>query len=122
MVDYNSLSYKECIEKLNNDEVLRKNTINIGIAVELNHLLPNSILGNNLDDSLDEYLTEEEKDEIFNTALSKYKKASYDCSYVELVQDAVVEFVNNAMNKEDDPFYNYDKAYEAYIKFKKGED
>lgn len=44
MILWNSLSYEECMKKLKNDEVLRKNVINIGIAVELDYLFDNSIL------------------------------------------------------------------------------
>ena len=121
MIIYNSLSYEKCMEKLDNDEVLRKNVINLGIAVELNFLLQNSILGNNLDDSIDEYLTEEEKGEIFSDSLLRYLSTSYDCSYLESIKESITKFINKAMNKEADPFYNYEEAYEEYIKFKKGE-
>lgn len=121
MIFWNSLSYEECMKKLKNDEVLRKNVINIGIAVELDYLFDNSILGNDLDESLGKYLTDEEKSDIFADTLLKYMATSYDCSYLELIKDSVTNFINKAMGKEDDPFYNYDEAYESYIKFKKGE-
>lgn len=121
MILWNSLSYEECMKKLKNDEVLRKNVINIGIAVELDYLFDNSILGNDLDESLGKYLTDEEKSDIFADTLLKYMATSYDCSYLELIKDSVTNFINKAMGKEDDPFYNYDEAYESYIKFKKGE-
>ena len=121
MILRNSLSYEECMKKLKNDEVLRKNVINIGIAVELDYLFDNSILGNDLDESLGKYLTDAEKSDIFADTLLKYMATSYDCSYLELIKDSVTNFINKAMGKEDDPFYNYDEAYESYIKFKKGE-
>ena len=121
MILWNSLSYEECMKKLKNDEVLRKNVINIGIAVELDYLFDNSILGNDLDESLGKYLTDAEKSDIFADTLLKYMATSYDCSYLELIKDSVTNFINKAMCKEDDPFYNYDEAYESYIKFKKGE-
>lgn len=121
MIFWNSLSYEKCMEKLKNDEVLRKNIINIGIAVELDYLFDNSILDNNLDESLGKYLTDNEKSDIFADTLLRYMKTSYDCSYLELIKDSVTNFINKAMDKEDDPFYNYDEAYEEYIKFKKGE-
>lgn len=121
MILWNSLSYEECMKKLKNDEVLRKNVINIGIAVELDYLFDNSILGNDLDESLGKYLTDAEKSDIFADTLLKYMVTSYDCSYLELIKDSVTNFINKAMGKEDDPFYNYDEAYESYIKFKKGE-
>lgn len=121
MILWNSLSYEECMKKLKNDEVLRKNIINIGIAVELDYIFDNSILGNDLDESLGKYLTDAEKSDIFTDALLRYMATSYDCSYLELIKDAVTDFINKAMGKEDNPIYNYDEAYEAYIKFKKGE-
>lgn len=121
MILWNSLSYEECMKKLKNDEVLRKNVINIGIAVELDYLFDNSILGNDLDESLGKYLTDAEKSDIFADTLLKYMATSYDCSYLELIKDSVTNFINKAMGKEDNPFYNYDEAYESYIKFKKGE-
>lgn len=121
MILWNSLSYEDCMKKLKNDEVLRKNVINIGIAVELDYLFDNSILGNDLDESLGKYLTDAEKSDIFADTLLKYMATSYDCSYLELIKDSVTNFINKAMGKEDDPFYNYDEAYESYIKFKKGE-
>ena len=121
MILWNSLSYEECMKELKNDEVLRKNVINIGIAVELDYLFDNSILGNDLDESLGKYLTDAEKSDIFADTLLKYMATSYDCSYLELIKDSVTNFINKAMGKEDDPFYNYDEAYESYIKFKKGE-
>lgn len=121
MILWNSLSYEECMKKLKNDEVLRKNVINIGIAVELDYLFDNSILGNDLDESLGKYLTDAEKSDIFADTLLKYMATSYDCSYLELIKDAVTDFINKAMGKEDNPIYNYDEAYEEYIKFKKGE-
>ena len=121
MILWNSLSYEECMKKLKNDEVLRKNIINIGIAVELDYIFDNSILGNDLDESLGKYLTDAEKSDIFTDTLLRYMATSYDCSYLELIKDAVTDFINKAMGKEDDPFYNYDEAYESYIKFKKGE-
>lgn len=121
MISWNSLSYEECMKKLKNDEVLRKNIINIGIAVELDYIFDNSILGNDLDESLGKYLTDAEKSDIFADTLLKYMATSYDCSYLELIKDSVTNFINKAMGKEDDPFYNYDEAYESYIKFKKGE-
>lgn len=121
MILWNSLSYEECMKKLKNDEVLRKNVINIGIAVELDYLFDNSILGNDLDESLGKYLTDTEKSDIFADTLLKYMATSYDCSYLELIKDSVTNFINKAMGKEDNPIYNYDEAYESYIKFKKGE-
>lgn len=121
MILWNSLSYEECMKKLKDDEVLRKNIINIGIAVELDYIFDNSILGNDLDESLGKYLTDEEKSDIFTDALLRYMATSYDCSYLELIKDAVINFINKAMGKEDNPIYNYDEAYEKYIKFKKGE-
>lgn len=121
MILWNSLSYEECMKKLKNDEVLRKNVINIGIAVELDYLFDNSILGNDLDESLGKYLTDAEKSDIFADTLLKYMATSYDCSYLELIKDSVTNFINKAMGKEDNPIYNYDEAYEEYIKFKKGE-
>lgn len=121
MILWNSLSYEECMKKLKNDEVLRKNVINIGIAVELDYLFDNSILGNDLDESLGKYLTDAEKSDIFADTLLKYMATSYDCSYLELIKDSVTNFINKAMGKEDNPIYNYDEAYESYIKFKKGE-
>ena len=121
MILWNSLSYEECMKKLKNDEVLRKNVINIGIAVELDYLFDNSILGNDLDESLGKYLTDAEKSDIFADTLLKYMATSYDCSYLELIKDSVTDFINKAMGKEDNPIYNYDEAYEEYIKFKKGE-
>lgn len=122
MILWNSLSYEECMKKLKNDEVLRKNVINIGIAVELDYLFDNSILGNDLDESLGKYLTDAEKSDIFADTLLKYLATSYDCSYLESIKESITKFINKAMNKEDDPFYNYEEAYEEYIKFKKGEE
>lgn len=121
MIFWNSLSYEKCMEKLKNDEVLRKNIINIGIAVELDYLFDNSIIDSNLDESLGKYLTDNEKSDIFADTLLRYMKTSHDCSYLELIKDSVTNFINRVMDKEDDPFYNYDEAYEEYIKFKKGE-
>ena len=121
MILWNSLSYEECMKKLKNDEVLRKNVINIGIAVELDYLFDNSILGNDLDESLGKYLTDTEKSDIFADTLLKYMATSYDCSYLELIKDSVTNFINKAMGKEDNPIYNYDEADESYIKYKKGE-
>ena len=122
MIMYNSLTYKECIDVLDSNETLRHNMAAISIAHEFEFVIANSILNDNLDDSLGEYLTEEEKGEIFRDIVEEYLNLSDDCSYYRVVKDVITEWINDAMNiDEDSLFCDFYIAYEEYIKFKKGE-
>lgn len=122
MISWNSLSYKECIDLLDSNKTLRHNMTAISIAHEFEFVIANSILNNNLDDSLDEYLTEDEKGEIFRDIVEEYLNLSDDCSYYRVVKDVITKWINNVMGKNEiNEFCDYDNAYEAYIKFKKGE-
>lgn len=122
MISWNSLSYKECIDLLDSNKTLRHNMTAISIAHEFEFVIANSILNNNLDDSLDEYLTEDEKGEIFRDIVEEYLNLSDDYSYYIVVKDVITKWINNVMGKNEiNEFCDYDNAYEEYIKFKKGE-
>lgn len=118
---YNSLTYKECIDVLNGNKTLRHNMIAISIAHEFEFILANSLYGDD-DEEFGSFLTEEEKGEIFRDIVETYLNLSDDCSYFMVVKDVITEWINDVMNiSEDELFCDFYIAYEAYIKFKKGE-
>lgn len=122
MIMYNSLTYKECIDVLDSTEKLRYNMAAISIAHEFEFLLANSLYGDN-DEEFGSFLTEEEKGEIFRDIVETYLNLSDDCSYFMVIKDVVTEWINDAMNiDEDSLFCDFYTAYEEYIKFKKGEE
>lgn len=121
MIMYNSLTYKECIDVLNGNKTLRHNMAAISIAHEFEFILANSLYGDD-DEEFGSFLTEEEKGEIFRDIVETYLNLSDDCSYFMVVKDVITEWINDAMNiSEDELFCDFYIAYEAYIKFKKGE-
>lgn len=123
MTMYNSLTYKECIDLLDSNEVLRKNMHALPIAYELEFVLGN-LPYYDTDEEFESLLTEEEKDEIFRLAVDNYLDLEDDCPYYIIVRDTIIEWINGILNKEDDPFDEdeIDGACEAFIKFRKGEE
>lgn len=123
MTMHNSLTYKECIDLLDSNEVLRKNMHALPIAYELEFVLGN-LPYYDTDEEFESLLTEEEKDEIFRLTVDNYLDLEDDCSYYIIVRDTIIKWINRILNKEDDPFDEdeIDGACETFIKFRKGEE
>lgn len=123
MLTHNYLTYKECIDLLDSNEVLRKNMHAIPIAYESEFVLGN-LPYYDTGQEFESLLTEEEKDKIFSLTVDNYLDLEDDCPYYIIVRDTIIEWINGILNKEDDPFDEdeIDEACEAFIKFRKGEE